>query len=463
MNDMEEARIPPHSEEAESSVLGAALQSKEALSDVMEVLGEEDFYRPQHALIFQAMSELYMQDKEVDYITVLDILRKKNKETVVGGLEYLATLTTVVPSPSSASQYANIMLEKAMLRRLISTSTEILSDSYADQLAAIDILDKAEQDIFDIAKKRQTREYIEVGKVVAENVQNIQAIKDKKGKFTGLPTGFADLDKKTSGLQKSDMIVLAARPSIGKTSFALNVALNVARGSSEAEPATVLIFSLEMSASQIGQRLLATEARVNLTDIRDGAAYEKKSVWEKIQKAEQHIQDFNIFIDDTPGISIADMRNKCRRLSKNNGSIDLIIIDYLQLMELPNFKSKQENRQQEISTISRMIKQLARDMDCPVLILSQLSRAVEQRGKHATPILSDLRDSGAIEQDADIVMFIAKENETDTEDSDDNVRRILIEKHRNGPTGVVSLSWIGAQTRFGNLAYNEERLPKPDF
>ncbi|MDR0886253.1 MAG: replicative DNA helicase [Clostridiales Family XIII bacterium] len=447
---MSDLRTPPHNDDAERSVLGAALQNKDALFDVMELVRESDFYRPENAEIYSAMAELYRNNDIVDLVTVSEILKKRNMLERVGGISYLGTLSAVVPSPSAASKYAAIMAEKMMLRSLITASSEILEDSYKDSRDATDILDKAEQEIFEIAKSRQGRDYVPISDVIKENINDLEQLKGRtQGALTGITTGFRDIDRMTSGLQRSDMIVLAARPSVGKTSFALNVALNAALK----DNASVLVFSLEMSAKQLGQRMLATMARVELGKIRDGSIFDDTSGVDRIVDAEKQLANLKIYIDDTPGISIGEMKNKCRRLKSKVG-LDLIVIDYLQLMDLPS--EKKENRQQEISMLSRMIKQLARDTDAPVLILSQLSRAVESRGKNATPMLSDLRDSGAIEQDADIVMFIAKGEHMDEEDAVDNIRRILIEKHRNGSTGEVQLAWLGHYTMYGNLDFHAD-------
>ncbi|MDR1953137.1 MAG: replicative DNA helicase [Clostridiales Family XIII bacterium] len=442
-------RIPPHSDDAEAAVLGAALQSKQALYDVMETLTEGDFYRDNHRRIFAAMAELHREGNNIDIVTVTEALKKRKELGAAGGAEYIGKLAGAVPSPSSALQYGKILIGKAILRNLIENSGEIITESYEDREDAADILEKAEQRIMSIGQGRQAKDFMPIGDALQETLKRMEALKDRGDGLTGHATGFKDLDKLTSGLQDSDLIVLAARPGMGKTSLALNIAMNTALK----DDATVMIFSLEMSPGQLAQRLLSSEARVELSRIRDGSAYNDKDDMERILEAVERLSDAKInIVDGTSGISVNEIKNKCRRLKSKDG-LDLIVVDYLQLMDLSGTArtdSRPENRQQEIATLSRTLKQLAGEMDCPLLVLSQLSRAVESRGEHK-PVLSDLRESGAIEQDADIVMFIYKEKSHDEDDDADNLRQLLIEKHRNGETGNIRLVWLGKYTRFGDF------------
>lgn len=442
-------RIPPHSDDAERSVLGAALQNKQALYDVMESLDKNDFYREYNGEIFDAMAELYLRGETVDIVTAAEILKKRKRLNAVGGSAYLGQLSGAVPSPSSARQYANIIREKTILRELIGISAEITTESYADSDSAADVLERAERAIMDVGKHKQGKDFIPLKMALDEANRRIEALKDKKkGQLTGLASGFRDLDAITSGLQPSDLIVLAARPGKGKTSFALNIALHAA----VEEKATVLVFSLEMSAVQLGQRLLSAHAQVPLSHIRDGSLYNHKNEIDRVKDASVSLVDAKIYIDDTSGISINEMKNKCRRLKTKEG-LDLIIVDYLQLMDMSGVgrSDRIDTRALELAMLTRMLKQLARELDCPVILLSQLNRAVESRHDRK-PMLSDLRDTGAIEQDADIVLFIYNRDEGKDEDEtgamSDNMRQLLIAKHRNGETGEIDLVWLGAYTRF---------------
>ncbi|MDR0357302.1 MAG: replicative DNA helicase [Clostridiales Family XIII bacterium] len=439
-------RVPPHSDDAEAAVLGAALQSKQALYDVAETLTEIDFYREANRRIFAAMTELHREGNVADIVTVTEALKKRKELSAAGGADYIGKLAGAVPSPSSALQYGKILIGKAILRGLIEKSGEIIAESYDDREDAEDILEKAERRILEIGQGRQGKDFVHVSVALQETLKRMEMLKDKGSDLTGLNTGFADLNKITSGFQASDLIVLAARPGMGKTSLALNIAMNAALK----DDATVMIFSLEMSPSQLSQRLLSAEAGVDMNKIRDGSAYNDKEAMERIFESIENLSKAKInIVDGTSGISINEIKNKCRRLKTKDG-LDLIIVDYLQLMDLGGITradSRPENRQQEIASLSRMLKQLAGEMECPVLVLSQLSRAVESRGVHK-PVLSDLRESGAIEQDADIVMFIYKEK---SDDDADNVRQLLIEKHRNGETGNIQLVWLGRYTRFGDF------------
>ncbi len=433
-------RIPPHNDEAERSVLGAVMLDRDALFDVMEVLNPEDFYSEIHMEIFEAVRDLNRRAEPVDSVTVKDELQKKKKLAMVGGPAYIASLSAEVPSTSNAVSYARIIREKSILRKLIRASDEIMEEGYASRSEAQNLLDSAEQKILNISRSMQASDYIQLKDVLWTNLEEIDAIETSGGKITGLTTGFIDLDAKTSGLHKSDLVIVAARPGMGKTAFALNIAMNSAL---KAE-ASVLIFSMEMPREQISMRILSIESRVPLTNLREGDL--EREDWEFLNVAVDKLSKANIFIDDTPNISVMEMKNKCRRLRADKG-LDLVIVDYLQLMSL---QGHTDSRQMEISTISRMLKQLAREMECPVIVLSQLSRAVEQR-QDKRPMLSDLRESGAIEQDADIVMFLYRDEYYNNEETEKpNTCEVNIAKHRNGPTARVDLAWLGKYTKFAD-------------
>jgi replicative DNA helicase len=440
-------RIPPHNSDAEKSVLGALMLDKDALFNVMEILKAEDFYSDAHREIFIAAEALHRKSEPVDTLTVSDELKRRRSLDAVGGRGYIAALSTMVPTTANAAQYARIVAEKSVLRRLISASSEIMDEGYRDGREVSEILDDAERRIYTIAQNSQHHEYTKIDEVLYGNLLRIEMLADMEG-LTGLTTGFKDLDRRTSGLQKSDMIVVAARPGMGKTAFALNIAHKAALRAD----AKVLIFSLEMSKEQLVHRFLSLESRVELTRLREGKLNDEE--WDRIHTATDVLLKADIFIDDTPGVPVLEIKNKARRLKAERG-LDLIIVDYLQLMSEGN---RTENRNQEISVISRMLKQLAREMECPVIVLSQLSREVERR-KDKLPILSDLRDSGAIEQDADIIIFLHREAYyADAEEEPDalysNVCKTIIAKHRNGDTGFIELSWDGRFTRFADLAKN---------
>ncbi|MDR2089562.1 MAG: replicative DNA helicase, partial [Clostridiales Family XIII bacterium] len=373
-------RIPPHSDDAEKSVLGAIMLDKDALFNVMEILKSEDFYSDAHREIYRAAEGLCRKNEPVDTLTVSDELKRGKSLDMAGGRGYIAALSTMVPATANAAQYARIVAEKAVLRRLIGASSEIMEESYRAGRDAREILDDAEHRIFAIAQMGQSRDYSRIQEVLSENYARINELAGMTG-LTGLTTGFVDLDKRTSGLQKSDMIVVAARPGMGKTAFALNIAHKAALRAG----AKVLIFSLEMSKEQLVYRFLSLESHVEITRLRDGKLDDEE--WTRINEAMDVFLGSAIFIDDTPGIPVMEIRNKARRLKAEHG-LDLIIVDYLQLM---SESGRTENRNQEIAVISRMLKQLAREMECPVIVLSQLSREVEKR-RDKMPILSDLRD-----------------------------------------------------------------------
>ena len=434
-------RIPPHNEEAERSVLGAVMLNKDILSEVLEEVTADDFYNESHREIFRAIWELYKENTAVDMLTVCEELKKRKALDMAGGRAYIATLTAEVPSTATAVEYAKIVAEKATLRQMIRTSEDITEKGYDAKMDAGEILDYAESGIFKIAQKRQKNDYAKIQDVLLTNIKIIDQAAQNKDKIVGIPTGFKDLDEKTSGLQRSDLIIVAARPAMGKTAFALNIAQQsaVKAGSS------VIIFSLEMSKEQLGQRLLAMQARVEMQKLKQGDLDRKD--WDRITMALDELNNTKIVIDDTPGISIMEMRNKCRRLKADQG-LDLVVVDYLQLMSM---QGKTDNRQQEISTISRNLKLLAREMDCPVIVLSQLSRAPEQRQDHR-PILSDLRESGSIEQDADIVIFLYRDDYYNENTDKPGVCEVNIAKHRSGPTDKVEMTWVSRYTKFSDKA-----------
>lgn len=433
-------RIPPHSADAELSVLGSVLQSKDALFEVLEILNPEDFYSENNKEIYDAVRNLNRRSEPVDILTVSEELKKRKTLEMVGGRAFVGSLPSEAPSTANAVSYAKIIKEKAILRRLISASADILDKSYAGKTDPQEVLNFAEQEIFSIARTTQKKDYTHIFDVLMTNMDEIDALSSNGGKLTGLTTGFVDLDQKTSGLQKSDLIILAARPSMGKTAFVLNVAQNAALKGS----AKVMIFSLEMSKEQLGQRLLSIDSCVELGKLKTGDL--SRGDWEDLYIGIDRLANSGIYIDDTPGISMLEMKNKCRRLKAEKG-LDLIIVDYLQLM---SFEGRSEGRQQEVSALSRMLKQLAREMECPVIVLSQLSRAVEQRQDHR-PQLSDLRESGAIEQDADIVMFLYRDEYYNPETTEKpNTCEVIIAKQRNGPTGSIDLAWLGKYTKFAD-------------
>lgn len=384
------------------------------------------------------MMQLHRQNAPVDSLTVSEELSKRGVLEMVGGRAYVAGLASDVPSIANASEYASIVAEKALLRNLIIVSDDVMSKSYADDTEAEKMLDYAEQQIMDIARKRQSRSVVALSDILLDNMEMINERSKTKGQITGVPTGLTDLDRKTSGLQKSDLIILAARPSMGKTAFALCVAKNAA-----AKGNKVMIFSLEMSKEQLTQRLLAMEAMVDSDKMRKGDLNTED--WKALSKAADSLDKAKIFIDDTPGMPLMEMKNKCRRLKEKEG-LDLVIVDYLQLMEMGG---RVESRQLEIAALSRQMKQMARELECPVIALSQLSRASEQR-KDNRPILSDLRDSGAIEQDADVVLFLYRDEVYNPETEKPGECEVNVAKQRNGPIGVVEVRWLAPYTKFVN-------------
>ncbi len=436
-----EGRVPPHSAVAEKSVLGAAMLSKNALFDVMETVRPGDFYDANNKEIFAAILELARRNAAVDTVTVSEELKRRGTLEIVGGRAYVASLSSETPTVSNAAEYAKIVAEKASIRRLIEVSDDVVSKGYEGTMDPGSLLDFAESGIFEISQSRQKGQYTHIKDVLLENIEIIDRAAQMEGGLTGVTTGFRDLDEKTSGLQKSDLIILAARPAMGKTAFALTLALNA----SSKGGASVLVFSMEMAKEQLGQRLLAMESRVDMQKLKKGKLDRRD--WDDINDALTVLSKANIHIDDTAGISIMEMKSKCRRLKAEAG-LDLVIIDYLQLM---NPEGRADSRTQEISVISRNLKLLARELDCPVIVLSQLSRAPETRTDHR-PMLSDLRESGSIEQDADIVLFLYRDEYYNKEEAVPGECEVIIAKQRSGPTGTVHVAWLEKITKFVDSA-----------
>ena len=432
-------RSLPQSIEAEQSVLGSMITDKNAVVEAIEKLEENDFYRDGHKVIFKTISEMFKDDMPVDLVTLLERLKSTEKLEKAGGVTYVSELSSSLLTTINLSEYIKIVKEKSILRKLIKASTSIIEDSYNKQGEVEEVLEGAEKKIFDIAEKRTTSDFEPLNVVLERGFLEIERLFNNKGEITGVGSGFVDLDAKTSGFQKGDMVLIAARPSMGKTTFALNIAEHAALR----EGKSVVVFSLEMSKEQLAYKLLCSEANVDMLKLRTGALDDKD--WENIARATGPLSKAKIYIDDTAGVTVMEMRSKCRRLKLEYG-IDLIVIDYLQLMS----GSSNESRQQEVSEISRSIKALAKEMECPVIALSQLSRAPEQRADHR-PMLSDLRESGSIEQDADLVMFLYRDEYYNKETEDTNIAECIIAKQRNGPVGTVKLAWLGQYSKFGNL------------
>ena len=446
---MEEAlikRVMPHSVEAEQSVIGAMLMDKDAIIAASEILSEEDFYQRAYGVMFGAMTELFNEGKPVDLVTLQDRLKEKDVPPEVSSLEFVKDIMTTVPTSTNAKSYANIVQEKAVLRRLIRVTEEIANTCYAGKEPLPVILETTEKSVFELLQRRNSGEYVPIKQVVLNALERIEKAAKSKGVVTGIPTGFIDLDYKLSGLQPSDLILIAARPSMGKTAFVLNIAQYVAFKKEKG----VAIFSLEMSKEQLVNRLFALESQVDSQALRTGNL--KDSDWEKLIEGAGIIGKSNMIIDDTPGISVSELRSKCRKY-KLEHDIQLIIIDYLQLMS-GSAGGRSESRQQEISEISRSLKALARELNVPVVALSQLSRAVEAR-PDKRPMLSDLRESGAIEQDADVVMFIYRDEYYNKDSEKKRQAEIIVAKQRNGPVGTVDLAWLADYTKFANLSRQE--------
>lgn len=448
-------RVPPQNIEAEQSVLGAMLIEKEAIPKVMEILLDTDFYREAHRVIFNAMLELYNKNEAVDMITVTEILKRDNKLEDVGGIAYVTSLANTVPTAANVTYHASIIEEKSILRQLVSVSTQIASMGYEANDDVKNIIDSAESKILEISNRKKTADFTPINEIVLDSFKSIEALMGNKNGLTGLPTGFEDLDNLTSGLHGSDFIILAARPSMGKTAFALNVVQNVAIRAAKkvgGAPKTVAFFSLEMSKEQLVQRMLCAEANIDSQRLRIGELRDED--WAMLINTADTLSSANIYIDDTAGITAMDMRSRARRLKAEHG-LDLIVVDYLQLMQGSGKKNNSGDRQQEVSEISRSLKALARELDVPVIALSQLSRSVEAR-QVKRPMLSDLRESGSLEQDADIVAFLYREDYYNPETENKNITELIIAKHRNGPVDTVNLFFHKQYTKFVGLSKRKE-------
>lgn len=432
-------RIPPNDQEAEQAVLGAMLIDSNATVEVLELLKQDDFYRKDHEIIFSCILELYKSGKPIDILTVKDMLNSRNMLQNVGGIEYLTSLASGVYTVSNVEAYVNIVEGKSVLRKLIQVSNEIIKSGYDDKEDIEIILDNAESKIFEILQKKNTKGSLHIKDILVDSFTKLEELYNNKNSITGVPTGFLELDKKTSGLQKGNLIFIAARPGMGKSSLALNIAQNAAIKNK----IPVAIFSLEMTKEELTNRILCAEAMVDSSKIKNGTIEEED--WLKLANSLGPISESPIYIDDTSNLSVMDIRARCRKL-KMEHDIGLIIIDYLQLME----GRKSDNRQQEIAEISRSLKILAKELNLPIIALSQLSRAPEQRADHR-PILSDLRESGSIEQDADIVMFIYRDDIYNPESEKKNIAELIIAKQRSGSTGSMELLWLGEYTKFVNL------------
>lgn len=433
------SRIPPHSVESEQSILGSIILDKDAIITVAETINPSDFYKEAHKIIYESMLKLNSNNEPIDLITLIEELRKEGHLDNIGGISYLTSLSTIVPTTSNVKYYANIVKEKSVMRQLIKASNEIINLGYDASTDVQEILDKAEKNIFDISQEKSGDDIQPINLVLQDTFDMIERLCTQKSDVTGITTGFADLNKKINGLQRTDLILLAARPAMGKTAFSLNLVQNAALKGD----ASVAVFSLEMSKEQLVQRILSAQSNVELSKIKTGTLGE--SDWPRIIDAMAVLSEANIFIDDTPGIKISEIRSKCRRLKIEKG-LDLIMIDYLQLME---GEGKNENRQQEIAKISRSLKILAKELDCPVVALSQLSRSPELRKDHR-PILSDLRESGSIEQDADIVMFLYRDEYYHEDSEKKNIGEVIVAKNRHGETGNIELVWFGQVQKFAD-------------
>ena len=445
-------RVPPNNKEAEQSVLGSILLRPEALIEALEYVTADSFYQHAHQLIFTAMMELNEADQGIDVVTVKNILDDKNQLDDIGGVSYLADLASIVPTAANVVYYAKIVADKALLRRLITTATDIVAQSYEDQNNDVNsILDAAERQIMNVGEDQAGNGFKKISDVLNATIEDIDQRAQEDSSVTGLSTGYAELDKVTAGLHPDELVILAARPGVGKTAFALNVAENVAVHT----PTTVAIFSLEMGAEQLASRLLCAQGSIDANDLRTGNLNDEE--WKNLVVATGILSRTSIYIDDTPGIKMAEIRAKCRRLAKETGNLGLIIVDYLQLIE----GTGQENRQQEVSVISRQLKRLAKELHVPVIALSQLSRGVEQR-QDKRPLLSDIRESGSIEQDADVVAFLYRDDyyndESDSDNSEDVVDtnagevEVIISKNRSGPRGTIKLLFVKSYNKFAAIS-----------
>ena len=451
MNELFTDLVPPQNVEAEQAVLGAIFLVPSSLILASEILLPEDFYRSAHQKIFLVMLKLNDTGKAVDLVTVTEELSATKQLEEVGGVSYLTELASSVPTAANIEYYARIVEEKSVLRRLINTATGIVQDGYSREDEVESLLGEAEKSIMEVASRKNAGAFHNIKDVLVRTYDNIELLHNRVGDITGIPTGFNDLDKMTAGFQRNDLIIVAARPSVGKTAFALNIAQNVATKTDE----NVAIFSLEMGAEQLVMRMLCAEGNINAQNLRTGSLTDED--WRKLTLAMGSLSNSGIFIDDTPGVRISEIRSKCRRLKQEHG-LGMILIDYLQLIQ-GNGRSG-ENRQQEVSEISRSLKALARELEVPVIALSQLSRGVEQR-QDKRPMMSDIRESGSIEQDADIVAFLYREDYYDKETENQNVIEIIIAKQRNGPVGTVQLAFVKEYNKFVNLErrFQDDAIP----
>ncbi len=434
------SKVPPHNIEAEQACLGCMLLTREAVDEAIGRLKVDDFYEEAHRIIYKAIIELANKSLPVDLVTVTSYLRDKNQLEEIGGIEYLNTLLNTVPTTSNFEYYSRIVIEKSILRKLIGAANQIIASAYMEGVDVTEVLDQAEKLIFEIKNKQIRQDFVRIGDIIRDIEEQIRRLAESHDRVTGLPSGIKSLDDITAGFQKSDLIIIAARPSVGKTSLALNIAEYVAVEKS----LPVAIFSLEMSKEQIMIRLLGSYGNLNIKNLRTGYIHE--SEWERLHSAVTKLSEAPIYIDDTPGISVMELKAKARRAYSKYG-IQLIIVDYLQLVTFPG---KRENKNQEISEISRALKELARELHIPVIVLSQLSRHIERR-TNQEPRLSDLRESGAIEQDADVVIFIHREGELPEEAERDIICELIVAKHRNGPVGKKKVIFKRSYTKFGDI------------
>jgi len=434
-------KVPPHNSEAEQTVLASALLDHIAVEKIVNLLSNDDFYYEANKEIYDSIKQVHMQNIPVDVLTVSEELKKRGKIDYIGGFEYLARLTENIITSKNVEAYCNIIREKSTLRKLISASNEIIEKGFKESDDVQKVIELAESRIFAISQNRSINSFVEIKDVLMEVFNQLEERAMNKGSITGITTGYDDLDRMTSGLQKSDLILLAARPSMGKTALALNIAMNAVK-----KGASVALFSLEMSKEQYVQRIISMESMVESTKLRTGNLDDED--WSRLISVMSTISDYKVFIDDTASVSLFEVMSKCRRLKIEKG-LDMIIIDYLQLMT--DGGKGGDNRQQEISNISRGLKAMARELNCPVVALSQLSRAPELRNDHR-PIMSDLRESGAIEQDADVVMMLYRDEYYNKEESEKKgITDVIITKQRNGPVGTIELAWIEQYTKFGNI------------
>ena len=444
-------RVPPQNIEAEQAVLGAMLLEREAIAKVMEKLRSEDFYREAHKVIFNAMLELYNRNEAVDLVTVTEVLKKNGKLEDVGGIAYVTSLANSVPTAANVVYHAGIVEEKSILRQLVRSATEIAELGYEGSEDVSDIIDSAEKKILDISNRKKDTDFVPINNIVMDSFKDLEALMNNKNGLTGLPTGFVDFDNLTSGLHGSDFIILAARPSMGKTALSLNIVQNVAIRSgkqTDGKPKVVAFFSLEMSKEQLVQRMLCAEANIDSQRLRIGELRDED--WIQLIQTADSLSAAQIYIDETA----MEMRSRARRLKAEHG-LDLIVVDYLQLMQGSGKRNLSGDRQQEVSEISRSLKALARELNVPIIALSQLSRSVESR-QVKRPMLSDLRESGSLEQDADIVMFLYREDYYNPETENKNITELIVAKHRNGPVGTVNLFFHKQFTKFVSLAKREE-------